>query len=180
PRAECAPERGRAAIQGLDELLRVQPVAALGRQPSCRRVRMRQEAERLELGELTAHGRRGHAQLAALDETLGADRLARRHVLLDDTPQNLPLSRRKLHVFDGSGVARRSSLTLWPRLVAACIQPPTEPVRRGRAGRHGASFVALCDEVRWEFSRKLRWEFSRKLRWEFSRKLRWEFSRKLG
>ena len=58
---------------------------------------MREQPERLELGELAAHGRRRDAEPGALDERLRADRLAGRDVLLDDAPQDLALARCQLH-----------------------------------------------------------------------------------
>ena len=81
----------------VDELLGVDAVAALRRHPACRGVRMRQQPERLELGELAAHRRRRDAKPGALDEHARADRLAGRDVLLDDAPQDLALTWRELH-----------------------------------------------------------------------------------
>ena len=50
---------------------------------------MREETERLELGQLTAHGGRRHLETGALDERPRADGLAGCDVLLDDAPKNL-------------------------------------------------------------------------------------------
>ena len=54
---------------------------------------MRQEAERLELGELRAHGRRGCTQARAFDERLRPHGLARGDELLDDEAEDLLLTR---------------------------------------------------------------------------------------
>ena len=53
---------------------------------------MREQPERLELGQLAADRRGGDMQARPLDERLRADGLAGRHVLLDDAPQDLPLA----------------------------------------------------------------------------------------
>src|SRR5262245_18400026 len=54
-------------------------------------MRMRQQSEALELGELVADGCRRDAHPRPLDEILGADGLPRGDVLLDDADQDLPL-----------------------------------------------------------------------------------------
>ena len=50
---------------------------------------MREQAERLELGELAPHRRRRHVHARSLDERLRPDGLAGRDVLLDHPPQDL-------------------------------------------------------------------------------------------
>ena len=57
---------------------------------------MREQAERLELGELGADGRRRGGDARLLDERLRADGLAGRDEFLDDAPQDLLLARREL------------------------------------------------------------------------------------
>ena len=52
---------------------------------------MGEQAERLELGELAAHGRRPDGDAGPLDERLRADGLAGRDVLLDDAAQDVLL-----------------------------------------------------------------------------------------
>ena len=76
-----------------EQLVRVQPVRLLGRDAAGRRVRMREQAARLELGELVADRRRRDAQTGALDEVPRADRLAGRDVLLDDAREEVALPR---------------------------------------------------------------------------------------
>ena len=85
-REDCGPRLRRR-----EQVVDVEPVAGLGRHAPGRRVRVRQQAEPLELGELRAHGRRRDAQSGPLDEGLRADRLSGRHVLLDDAPQDVAL-----------------------------------------------------------------------------------------
>ncbi len=58
---------------------------------------MGQKADRLELRQLVPDRGRGQVEPRALDEHLRADGLTRRHVLLDDPPQNLALARSELH-----------------------------------------------------------------------------------
>ena len=97
-RGEIERERRRAPLDRVDELLRVEVVAALGRHASRRGVRMREQPEALELGQLAADGRRREIEAAPVDERLRAHGLTARHVLLDDEPQNLALSRCELHL----------------------------------------------------------------------------------
>src|SRR4029079_3118534 len=99
-------ERLGAPFERVDELLRVEAVAALGGRSSRGRVRMGQQAQRLEPRELTAQGGRGEAERRALDERARADRLAGRDVLLDDETQDLAICSRELHRSDCSRVAR--------------------------------------------------------------------------
>ena len=53
---------------------------------------MREQADLLELGELVPDRRGRHLQARPLDQALRAHRLARRHVLLDDADDDLPLA----------------------------------------------------------------------------------------
>ncbi len=78
-------------FHGLEYLRRVEPVTGFGRDPPRRRVRMRQEPQRLELGQLVPDGRGGEGQPRARDERLRADGLAGRDVLGDDAAENLAL-----------------------------------------------------------------------------------------
>ena len=84
-------EPGRAHLGPREQLVDVEPVARLGRHAARRGVRMGQQADPLELGQLVADGRRRHAEPGALDERLRADRLPGRHVLLDDEPEDVAL-----------------------------------------------------------------------------------------
>ena len=163
-RREIERERCRAPLDRVDELLRVEVVAALGRHASRRRVRMRQQPEALELGQLAADGRGREIEAAPVDERLRAHGLTARHVLLDDEPQDLALSRCELHLTsDGSpghgGVcpargsrgarqkaASSSAVTASPsslprrvrRIAVAALEVLDEPVRRPAArARHG-------------------------------------------
>ena len=93
---ELAPDAGdierqrlRPPVDRVDELLRVDPVAVLRRHPPRGRVRMREQAERLELGELAPHRRRRHVHARPRDERFRPDGLAGRDVLLDHPPQDL-------------------------------------------------------------------------------------------
>ena len=73
---------------GFDDRLDVEAVALIGRDAAGRRVRVGQQAVRLELGEDAAHGRAGHAEAVAVDERLAADRRRGRDVFLDDGPKD--------------------------------------------------------------------------------------------
>ena len=92
---EVERERPRARILPGEQLVGVEAVALLGRNAARRRVRMGEQASRFELRELVAHGRRRHAQLAALHEVPRADGLAGRYVLLDHEREQLALSSRE-------------------------------------------------------------------------------------
>ena len=61
-RGQVERERGRAPFDRPYEIVGVHAVAALGGNASRRRVRVRQEPDRLELRELTADGRRGRTR----------------------------------------------------------------------------------------------------------------------
>ena len=73
---------------GLDDRLDVEAIAGVGRDAAGGRVRVGQQAVRLELGEDAADGRAGHAEAIALDERLAADRRGGRDVFLDDGPKD--------------------------------------------------------------------------------------------
>ena len=55
---EIERERARPHLEPVEHAAGVQPVPALGRQPSGGRVRVREQPERLERGELVPDGRR--------------------------------------------------------------------------------------------------------------------------
>ena len=79
----------RAGAQRLlQQLLGVQPVAGVGRHAAGRGVRMAEQAQRLQLGELVAHGRGRRVDGAGLDQRLGADRMAGRDVLAHHVRQD--------------------------------------------------------------------------------------------
>jgi hypothetical protein len=61
-------------------------------------VRVGEQAEGLELGELGANGRRRRSKARVRDQRLGAHRPAGSHVLHDDAPQNLLLPLRQLQL----------------------------------------------------------------------------------
>ena len=65
-----------------------QPIARIGGHPSRRRVRGMDEALFLEDGHVVAHGRRRHPEVVPLDQALGAHRLGRADIVLDDGPQD--------------------------------------------------------------------------------------------
>ncbi len=91
-RREVEREPGGPRIDPSEHLLGVHVVAGARRDAPGRRVRMGEEPERLQLGELVANGRRREAEPGALDERLRADGLARRHVLLHHPPQDVALA----------------------------------------------------------------------------------------
>src|SRR2546423_15512673 len=77
---------------------------------------MREEAERLELRELGAHGRRRGREADLVGERLRPDRLPARDVLLDEAAENLLLAEGELHA-DGhlQGIlAARAALAAGP------------------------------------------------------------------
>ena len=86
---------GNLAGRGIhprEHLLGVEAVAGARRDAPGGGVRMGEEPERLELGELVANGGGREAEPGALDERLRADGLARRDVLLHDPPQDVALA----------------------------------------------------------------------------------------
>ncbi len=91
-RGQVEREAGRPRLLPFEQLLGVEAIAGSGRDPAGRRVRMREQPERLELRELAPHGRRGDGEARALDERLRADRLAGGHVLLDDPSEDVALA----------------------------------------------------------------------------------------
>ncbi len=56
--AKVERKRRRPRLEALQQPVRVVPVSLLGGHTARRRVRMREQAEALELGELVPHGRR--------------------------------------------------------------------------------------------------------------------------
>ena len=76
--------QGRVVGDRLDEVA----VARVGRDATGRRVRVGQEAGRLEVGEDVAHGRARHAEAVALDERGRADGCRGVDVFLDDGPED--------------------------------------------------------------------------------------------
>ena len=102
-------KRGGPRLLALEHLLGVEAVAGFGRDPAGRGVRMREQAERLELGELAADGRRRDAEAGALDERLRADRLAGGDVLLDDPPKDVALALADLGHLQVKSSSRRAA-----------------------------------------------------------------------
>ena len=88
-------ERSRTLILAREQLIGVEPIALFGRNPSGRRVRVCEQASRLQFRELVSHGRRRDLQPAALDEVSRPDRLAGGDVLLDHERQQVALSCRQ-------------------------------------------------------------------------------------
>ena len=74
----------RRQRDGLDDRFDVKAVAGVGRDAAGGRVRVGQQAVRLEFGEDAAHGRAGHAEAVALDERLAPDRCRGGDVFLND------------------------------------------------------------------------------------------------
>ena len=145
-RAKVDAEPVGSPLERVDELVGVDAVAALRRRSTGGRVRVRQQPERLELGELAAHGRGRDAEAGALDEHARSDRLARRDVLLDDPPQDLALPRGELHLgpmvaADPAGSRPRSGHELGGHAAAEEASAPREaellaaPVRSSRSTR---------------------------------------------
>ena len=87
---------------------------------------MGEQAERLELGELVAHRRRGDVDACPLDERFRPDGLAGRDVLLDHAPQDLALAGGEL--FHG-----RPSYRGRPRRGGARRRSPLSSVGASRA-----------------------------------------------
>ena len=70
------------------EIVDEEPVPAVGRHPSRRRVRLDQVALTLEDGHVVAHRGARHPEAVPVDERLAPDRLCRRDVFLDDGPKD--------------------------------------------------------------------------------------------
>ena len=85
-------ERRRLGLEPLEQRARVVAVAAVRRHPSRGGVRVRQQPDLLELGELAPDRGRRDVHARPLDQALRAHGLARRHVLLDDPDDDLPLA----------------------------------------------------------------------------------------
>jgi hypothetical protein len=90
--AQFAEGNRRQTVPGGEQLLDVEAIAGVGRHPPGRGVRVGEEASILERGELRAHGRRAPADLGAIGNRLGADRLATAHVGVNHRPEHGPLS----------------------------------------------------------------------------------------
>ncbi len=97
--AEIDTEPVRTPFQRLDQLLGIEAVPALGGDSAGRRMRMGQETDRFELGELAAYGRGRHLEPRLLDERARPDGLSGRDVLLDHTSENLAFAGGKHHSF---------------------------------------------------------------------------------
>ena len=82
-----AARRAGAAVSPTSDL-DVEAVAGIGRHAPGGRVRVPEEALRLQLGQDVAHGRRADAQGVALDERLRSDRRGGGDVFLDDGQQD--------------------------------------------------------------------------------------------
>ncbi len=105
----CEVEREAAGlrVEPLEQSVRVVAVAALGRDPAGGGVRVRQQPERLELGELAPYRRRRDVELRPFDERARADRLPGRDVLLDDAAQDRALTLVELDLRRGRHVLCR-------------------------------------------------------------------------
>ena len=101
-----------APVERVDELLRVDPIAALRRHAPRGRVRMHEQTQRFELGQLVADGGRRDVHPGALDDDLRPDGLPARNMLLDHPPENYAFAGRKLlhvlHIVPGN--ARETGL----------------------------------------------------------------------
>jgi hypothetical protein len=91
-RGQVERERPRPALEALEQPVHVVPVAGLGGYAPRRRVWMREQAARFELGELAADGRRRDFKTGRLDEPSRARGLPRRYVFLDDAKKDLALT----------------------------------------------------------------------------------------
>ncbi len=135
---ELAPYRGdvdrgrlRPVVDGIDELLRVDPVAVLCRDAPRRGMRMRQQAETLELRQLATDSRRRDVHACSLDERFRPDGLAGGNVLFDHPPQDLaPAGGERLHedmILPGGLVGHRrtiASASSQPRCVLNDLERP--------------------------------------------------------
>src|SRR5262249_1226021 len=130
---EIEREGGRLRLEPSEQLVGVQAVPALCRNASRGRVRMREQAEVLELGELCADRRRRDAKVGALDERLRADRLSCAHELLAHAAADRLLPLAELHRFGhlqeilAAAQATTSAVTApprkRPRRVSARVSP---------------------------------------------------------
>ena len=94
-RVQVERELRRLRCHPAEHLGRVIAIAGLGRHASGGGVRVREQPEPLELGELVADGRRGEAELRLLDQRLRAHRLTGRDVLLHHVAEQVTLAVRK-------------------------------------------------------------------------------------
>jgi hypothetical protein len=72
----------------IDDRLDVVAITFVGRDAARARVRMHEQARALQLGEHVAHGGARHAEPVTVDQCLRPDRGRRRHVFLDDGPED--------------------------------------------------------------------------------------------
>ena len=93
----------------LEQAVDVEAVAAVGRDPAGRGVRMCEQPEPLELGELVANGRRRRPDSGPLDEVLRAHRLPCGHVLLDDADQDLALALAEIGALCDHGLSENAT-----------------------------------------------------------------------
>ena len=98
----------------VDDRLDVEAIAGVRRHAAGARVRVGQQAGRLELGEDAPDRRAGHAKAVALDERLAADRRGGRDVFLDDGPKD----RLRAEVQGAEGATIPTRQTVLPRWLA--------------------------------------------------------------
>src|SRR5207253_1075069 len=109
-------------LGSLEQLVHVDAIPRLGRDPPGRGVRVRQQPEPLELGELAPDGRGRDFEPRPLDERPRADGLSGRDVLLDEEAEHLALGRL---------LARRQRLELTLRTLPAGTRRQVAVERRG-------------------------------------------------
>src|SRR5215216_4656353 len=112
-KVDLEPQRPR--LEAVEQALREQPVSLLRGHAAGGGMRMREQAEPLELGELAPDGRRRDAQSRALNEVLRADGQPGGDVLLDEVPEDLPLTIAEFDVHLQEFYASRSAVTPPPR-----------------------------------------------------------------
>ena len=120
-----------ARLRAREQLVDVDAVAGLGRDPAGRGVRMGQQTAPLEVGKLCPDGRRRDVEAGPLDERLRADRLPVRDVLLDDPAKDLalPLGERGVHLALMVGLRSRRAK---PREATATRRSPRRLPGTGR------------------------------------------------
>ena len=113
---------------------------------------MREQPERLELGELAAHGRRRHVHARPLDERFRPDGLAGRDVLFDHPPQDLaPAGGELFHErTDRTGERRRdghgtrSTVRSGSRARRRCARTASPPRATRVTARQSGSSSGAC------------------------------------
>src|SRR5581483_8835084 len=110
--ADAELERLAARLRTREQLVDVDAVAGLRRHAPGGRVRVREEAEALELRELVPDRGRRDGERRALDERLRAERLPGRDVLLDEEPEDVALAvgEDDLHPSHGRQSLRRGAV----------------------------------------------------------------------